>query len=282
MTSFAEAPPQSQKAVRTSPYDSWVSPDGSTIAQFYRRDGGYLVRFPDQADFEIASGTLSTRACAVSEDMRPVAITLYHNAILPMIGNYRGGLNLHGSAIDLDGRAAAFLGASRRGKTTLAGAFAKAGHPYLSEDVVAIEADEDAFLVNPARAVLRLFHDSASFLLGHDPDWTDEDGKQELATGASLPFSRDSVPLASIYLLGPGDATKPQIRRIEPQRALAQLLPHAFILDVEDKGRLRGHFERLGNLSFKLPCYELDYPREFEILPQVIDAIRNHMKESDA
>jgi hypothetical protein len=36
---------------------------------------------------------------------------------------------------------------------------------------------------------------------------------------------------------------------------------------------LRGHFGRLGELSEKIVCKTLDYPRQYSELPRVIDAI---------
>jgi hypothetical protein len=50
-------------------------------------------------------------------------------------------------------------------------------------------------------------------------------------------------------------------------------MPHAFILDVTDKGRLKGHFGRMADLSQDIPCYALDFTRDYAELPRVRSAI---------
>ncbi len=260
-------------------YDTWTRPDGEIAALFCRAPDGFFVRFPDQADFLIDSDGLTVRCLAVSEAMRPVAASLYHNAIVPLLGNYCGGLNLHGSAVLVDGGAIVFLGESRRGKTTLAGAFARAGFPFLTEDVVTLEQRDAAMWISPSRPVLRLFHDSASFLLDGPPGWQEEDGKTELASGTNLPFSNSSAPLLAIYLLGDGSSEEPTIAPLPPQTGLGELMRHSFVLDVNDRVRLKAHFLRLANLSSQVPVFTLDYPRRFEELPQIIAHLRAHAKE---
>jgi hypothetical protein len=60
----------------------------------------------------------------------PVIATILHG---------RGDLILHGSAVEIaDGRAVLFLGDNSAGKSTLAGAFVKAGHALVNDDVAAI------------------------------------------------------------------------------------------------------------------------------------------------
>ena len=64
-------------------------------------------------------------------------------------------------------------------------------------------------------------------------------------------------------------------RKLNAAEALAQLIQHAFILDVEDRARLKAHFGRLGELAASVPCYALDYPRDYQHLPKVIEMVIN-------
>lgn len=254
------------------PYDRWVAVDGGDMAEFYRLPTGWLVRFPDLMDYVIDAAAMAVTCIPVDEDEREYSRDQYVNAILPLIGNYTGGLFLHGSAVSLQrGQAIAFIGESRRGKTTLAGAFARAGHPFLSEDTVDLASHPGGYLIRPSRPVLRLFGDSAGHLLGESVP--EADGKQPLAASASLPFAASPAPAAAIFLLGPGEADQVTIDRLSETAALAQLMRHAFILDVGDKPRLRGHFQRLSDLAATVPCYALDFPRDYAHLPAVISAI---------
>lgn len=281
MTAFTNLPPRPQLAPATPAYDRWTSPQGDLSALFFRRDNGFLVRFPDEADFEIDEATGAVRCYPVSEGLRREAHSLYENSIVPLIGNHHGGLFLHASAIVTPQQnALAFLGVSRRGKSTTAAAFARAGHPYLSEDVLRLEQVDHGYTANPSRPVIRLLDDSAVRLLGRAPgQGEDDDDKVEFATAGILPFATAPTPLAMFYFLGPGAATAVEIAPLASHLALAEMMQHAFVLDVDDKQRLRQRFARLSDLSAEVPCFRLDFPRNYAQLPQVIDTILHHARD---
>ena len=270
-----------QRALQTEPYDRWVSPEGHCQAEFHRLAQGFLIRFPGQADFLLnepgpVCGYTVTGWPAPESDGK-TALNLFHNAILPILGNHTGGLFLHGSAVRIadgnEGGAIAFLGLSRGGKTTLAGSFAKAGYPFLTEDVIDLERREGRYWLQPKRSKLRLFVDSARHLLGEQTRFDDENRKQDVEAGQSLPFASAPVPLRQIYVLGTDHSAALSIRSFSLQEALGALMPHAYILDVENKAALRSHFSRIGDLSQDIGCYALDYRRTYAELPKVQEAI---------
>lgn len=270
--------PRAQQPLNTEPYDRWVSPEGMCMAEFHRLDDAFLVRFPTQADFVVTPQDtpqdFDIRAWP-APGCDPATVTnLYHNAIEPMLGNHNGGLFLHGSAVRVDdeasvGSAIAFLGLSRGGKTTLAGSFAKAGKPFLTEDVIDLRLEGGHYWLQPKRSKLRLFADSARFLLGDNAPIADTELKQDVDAVEALPFSSEPVPLKQIYILGTDHQAPLSIRPFSLQEALSTLMPHAFILDVEDRKRLHGHFARLADLSQDVDCYALDFTRDYAELPKV-------------
>jgi len=278
LTTFEALPPRPQEPLADVPFDRWVNPVGSVSAEFRRIPEGYFARFPGQADFSISLEAMHVRGTPVDGTPLTVLESLYHNSIEPIIANHLGGLNLHGSAVATPHGAIAFLGQSRSGKTTLAGAFARAGHAFLTEDVLTLTDTGDGYLVQPQRAVLRLFHDSAQFLLGSQPGWEDEELKQELAAGDRLPFASEPAPLIAIFLLGPDESDDVSLVPLGAAEALSQLIPHSFVLDVEDRQRLAAHFGRLGELASRVPCHSLDYPRCYAQLPEVIGAVLERVK----
>lgn len=265
-----ETRPQPPRA--DAPYDTWRDPGGATAAQFYRESDGFLVRFPGEADFAIDGETLAVQ-CHPAPGDSDTSDKLFHNSIVPLLANHRGCLALHGSAVLVGGRAVGFLGPSRRGKTTLAGAFARAGFPYLTEDVLGLQPTPDGYLVQPDRPELRLFRDSAAYLLGPAAPELEADDKSSLRPSSRLPFSGHPAPLASLFVLGPGTAPEVRIDPLGPAEALAELIQNAFVLDVEDRLRLRAHFSRIGTLSESVSCYRLDYPRRYEQLGMVINTV---------
>lgn len=273
-------PFRSQEPLTSQPYDLWVSPNGAGQAEFHRTPEGHLIRFPGQADFLIEhadqQAKTAIRGWPASDGAARAAETLYHNAILPIVGNHQGGLFLHGSAVELghgaDRCAIAFLGLSRSGKTTLAGAFAKAGYRFLTEDVIDLRIELGTYWLQPKRSTLRLFADSAAYLLGRTAS-SNMDEKHEIEAGQNLPFARDPAPLRQIYVLGEDHSARTKIAKHSSQSSLAAIMPHAFVLDVEDKERLNGHFVRMADLAEEIGCFTLDYPRQYSELPGVIEAV---------
>lgn len=267
---FVRCEPRPQARLERDPYDTWLDPSGQVSAQFVRHPGGFLVRFIEEADFEIDAATLRVR-CFPVPGPTDTSTKLYHNSIDPLLANYRGELNLHASAAVVGAGALGFVGPSRRGKTTLAGAFARAGHAFLTEDVLRVEERGEGFHAFPSRPELRLFHDSAVFLAPACAGGGEADGKTTLATVPGLPHHDSPVPLAALFLLGPGaTAGEITLQRLSPADALAGLARNSFILDVEDRKRLAQHFSRLGTLAEKVPCYSLDYPRAYDHIPTLL------------
>lgn len=274
---FQVLPSAEQGELSLKPYDYWINPGGDTAAKFYRRSDSYLVRFPDQADFLIREEDLAVRCIPVPGLPLPVVHSLYQNSIRPIVGNHQGELYLHGSAVAIGDVAIAFTAPSRHGKTTLAGAFAKAGYPFLSEDVIQLVPENSGLLLVPQEAQLRLLPDSASYLLGRANGAQHEEGtKSVIEANHELVHCDRPLPLRWIFSLG--ESSELQLTHLSQSAGIAKLLQQSFILDVEDKGRLRAHFQRLAQLARTIPCCELSYRRNYDEIPHVIAAITSLVK----
>lgn len=279
MVNFVSHPPREQAPLPGEPYDRWIVPGEGVKAEFHRWGHGYLMRFEGDADFEIYPDEPRVVGWPTPEEDPAHYQSLFHNAILPLIGDHNGGLFLHGSAVAIGGRAVAFIGQSGDGKTTLAGALAKAGHPFLTEDVIELVASSGGYTLQPKPSGLRLFADSAHYLLGDAIEWPENASKLDVSSDATIPFRDQPAPLAAIVILGHDHAAELSITPIQTSAAVQLLLPHSFILDVEDKPRLKTHFGRIVGLSLDVRCYQLDYTRDYEKLPQVITAITAAVQE---
>src|SRR4029079_11072076 len=132
---------------------------------FYRDSDEYVVRFPDLADFVISLDRQTVRCTPAPGIPDDLIAVLYSNQVVPLVMGCNGDLVLHGSAVVIDGRAIAFLGPSRRGKSTLAAGFAKAGYPFLTDDGLILDRDGEDYLVRPRAPSLRLCSDSEAAVL---------------------------------------------------------------------------------------------------------------------
>jgi hypothetical protein len=119
---------------------------------------------------------------------------------LPLAAVLQGVEVLHASAVVLDGRAIAFVGASHAGKTTLAMALVRAGAALLCDDVLAVEPTEHGVLAHPGPAVVNLRHAAADALGAPDPRAT-ELGADEEARRVLVPMEGAAAPLRALYVL---------------------------------------------------------------------------------
>ena len=108
-----------QASIESTPFHNYVLGDGTVWTEFYRSDAGYLLRFPDLADFEVsADGTEVIAHPAKGTDSATVE-HLYLNQIAPLALSRQGQPAFHASVVTVSGRAVAFLGKSGMGKSTL-------------------------------------------------------------------------------------------------------------------------------------------------------------------
>jgi hypothetical protein len=278
-------PALDQTAVASAPFHAWTCPDGTPWTQFHRMNGGYLLRFPDLADFEIAAD--ASVSCVpvpgISEDTLQ---HLYLNQVLPLILSKLGRLVFHASAVVTDGRAMAFMGESGRGKSTLAASFSMSGSQFLTDDGLVVEADAAGFQALPSHPSIRLWEDSEAALL---PPTTRRapplhyTSKARFLADADLGFCNGARPLRRVYFLGDGSANGVTIEPLGAARTLMELVKNSFLLDVEEQSRLSSHFAQVAALANRPIHYRLDYPRRFERLTAVRKAILDHVhQEGDA
>jgi hypothetical protein len=273
-----------QEAIDGAPFHEWTFPDGSLAARFYRLGGGYLLRFPGLADFEI-SAALDVACVPAPRVARTTCEHVYLNQVLPLVLARRGKLVFHASAVDVDAAALAFVGASGRGKSTLAAAFAAAGARVLADDGLVLEAAGGGYRALPGHPSLRLWDDSRAALLPPDarsaPPLPHTDKARFLA-GTGLAFGADARPLARAYFLGEGGAAQTVIAPMRGSEAAVEWVRHSFLLDLEERSVLAAQFDRVAGLADHVRCYRLDYPRRYEELRRVREAIVAQLHEEAA
>jgi len=258
------------------PFHNWDFPDGSAWSQFYRTSSGYLIRFPDLADFEVSVDGQHVTAAPVPGVSEATLEHLYLNQVLPLALSKHGKLVFHGSAVELLGGAVAFLAESGRGKSTLAASFAVGGHRFLTDDGLILEQNNGNYVVLPSHPSLRLWEDSEQRLLGGEArtaPTVNYTSKARFLAGSRLAYCGQPKPLLTAYFLGEGGADDISLARLTQTETLIEWAKHSFLLDVDDQSLIGAHFDRIAVLANGVPCFRLDYPRRYDDLSRVIDAV---------
>ncbi len=268
--------PRRQAPLACAPFHTWVFPDGTLWTEFYRVDGGYLLRFPQLADFQVAADAGMVTGFPVPGVSTGTAQHLYLNQVLPLALSQRGQQVYHASAVEVGEGAIVLAGESGRGKSTLAASFAVNGFRFLTDDGLVLERGAEGYAVLPSHPSIRLWADSADALIQPGAETAPAvcyTPKARFLAGAQVPFCDRARPLRRVYFLGDGSAETVTIEPLRPAEALVAWVQHSFLLDVEAQPRLASHFDQVASLA-ELPIhYRLDYPRRYDALAEVHAAI---------
>jgi hypothetical protein len=282
MADFRLLDARTQEAMQPAPYHEWVFPDGERWAQFFRTDAGYLLRFPELADFGISGVALSVTCYPAPEVTAGTCEHIYLNQVLPLVLSKQGKLVFHASAVEVAGVAAAFLAESGRGKSTLAASFATGGYRFLTDDGLVVEAGVGGFLALPSHPSIRLCEDSQRALVAATAatappvQYTD---KVRFLAGEGITFCPQPRPLKRAYFLGDGQAAAVTFERMSAPEAMMEWVKNSFLLDPKEPSLLASHFGKVAELANRIRCYRLDFPRRFEELPRLRQAIVEHLEE---
>ena len=259
----------------------WFSPTGELWLSFAKIDGGYLLRFNQLADFFVSA---DGREITHQPEPDVPCNTIRHlllDQVIPLVINLRGGEALHASAVLTGQRAVAFAGQTGSGKSTVAGSFLSAGYPLLSDDCLALEEKDEEVFAKPAYPGLRLWKDAAGELFGENKTYravahytsknqVDIEPKPEA-------FCSEPKPLKRLYVIADASESEGEtdivIDSLPPRDSFMALLKAAFRLDITDQNMLTRQFRFLERVVSKVSIKRLIYPRDFNFLPAVREAI---------
>jgi hypothetical protein len=280
--SFVRHAEREQSPAAGTPFQVWSQPDQTVWTLFFRQGGDYLLRFPGFADFIVSASGKQVECWPAPGTALATISHLYLNQLLPRALSRQGRLVLHGSAVSVNGFSLVFLGRSGRGKSTMAAGFATSGGHFLTDDGVLLEWVDGALFVLPSHPSIRLWEDSRRALVDEGPEVAPPvpyTSKQRFLAGTDLPFCDEAQPIRRMFLLGESTAGAIMLRRCSASEAAMGMVSNSFLLDIGEKEMLARHFDDIGVIA-NLPIhYHLDYPRRYDDLHRVREAIVRHAFE---
>lgn len=261
----------------------WTLPSGEPWLSCAKYEGGYLLRFPNLADFSVDDEGEIIRVAA-SETPADTLRHLLLDQVLPLVLNLKGCESLHATAVLTPMGVCAFAGPTGVGKSTLAASFLQAGYAVLSDDCLVLKEEGAQILALPAYPGLRLWEDTIEalsedlyrfFPVAH---YTSK--KRLVPLRHSDTFLLDPHPLARIYFLVQRNETEkesrfvhPVIERLSCRDGFMELIQFAFRLDVRDRAMLLRQFHFVEEVITRVPVRRLRIPNAFSSLPAVRQAI---------
>lgn len=191
----------------------------------------------------------------------------------------RGFEPLHATVVVANGRAAAFLGDSGFGKSSLAACFLQAGYRVLTDDLLILHESAGEVLAYPGPARIKLFPKMARRLLGDTASGIPmnlETQKLIMSMNSQRSCSRP-VPVGAVYTVaGPREVSRQQrvnIKTLTPREGFLALVKNTFNARLTNADRLERQFTTTARLVDRIPVKRLSYPRVLSRLPEVREAV---------
>ncbi|MDE3224255.1 MAG: hypothetical protein KGN30_02445, partial [Nitrospirota bacterium] len=251
---------------------------------------GYLLRFPDLADFFVDQLGRDIVGVPFPETSEDTFRHLFLDQVLPLTLTLHGRHALHATAVLTPAGACAFLGEAGAGKSTLAASFLFAGYPVLCDDCLVLDLERERILARPAYPGVRLWDDSLE-AFGTDrcptrPVAQYTSKRRPVLDACRDHFPHTTQPLVRIYSLcrqevAEGAALgKEWLEPLSQQASFMELLACTFILDTEDQAGLLGQFRWLERVVSAAPVRRLHVPNDFGALASVRATILTDLRPS--
>jgi hypothetical protein len=219
-------------------------------------DGQHFhFRYCDQTEFLVnRSGTRILARWPEDQSLENTTTYLV-GQIAAFVLRLRGLVCLHGSSILVGERAVTIVGDSGAGKSTTAAAFARLGHPVLTEDVSPVIEREQDFLIQTGYPRINLWDDVVESFYGSSTalprivsNW---DKKYLDLQREGVRFHKEAALLSAVYVLADrrdGEAA-PRIEPLSATESLLALLTNAHGRYLLDKPMRAREFELLSRLN---------------------------------
>lgn len=250
-------------------------------AGLHRLDDAMLFIAPDAARYRVSQGRDILVEPIENAHDRNVRLYLLGSAFGALV-HQRGLLPLHANAVEIDGRAFAFIGAQGEGKSTLAAWFHDQGHRIIADDICVIDFVEGVPVAMPGLPRLRLWEDalasSGRDFRAFDRSFVGDDAWNKYDVPINFDrLTREPLPFAAAYLLESGDEFA--ARHLQGLEAARAIFEHTYRGGYVDAANgQKSHWEAAVRLVQKAPIFRLNRKRGFERFDLQAHKIRDHAK----
>lgn len=271
------------------PEGSECTPAWATVDHLRSADGSwYRIRYDYRghvADFSIrCDGSEITVHAGEGEADSEVA-NLIEGPILGRAMRLAGQPCLHATALAVDGKAVALMGASGVGKSSLAWALVQQGCTLVTDDMVGLAPGPEGLFVQPGRARLRMWPDVAERLgvRGGDsrvlfPTTTE---MEKIGVRDPAVFEERPVRLHAIYRVLPRDPelAAPSIVAMPASERLAELAANLHGMIAPGRAERQRELMLLAKVAATVPVCSLTLPDDLDALPGMAAELRRRLFE---
>ena len=248
----------------------WRDNDGAVCAYGESADGSHWLHLPSLASFRFDGQSTTITAFPRPGARIDLVQDAFARSVLPMALQARGGEALHASAVLLAGGVVALCAVSETGKSTLAYALGRRGHPIWADDAVVFQSHDTGVTALPVPFSVRIRPASASYF-----------GARSEAAGVTLvsPDECQPTPIIAVCVLRRAEHTVSTVR-LTPVDAFAAVLEHAYCFDLHDAERKRRMINAYAALTRQVPAIQVEFADGLDQIPTIAEAIERAVLES--
>jgi len=232
--------------------------DSSAMA-IEQLDGGEFirVRYGDGTTFVLNRGGSELIASWTPPSTPEDVETYLFGQIAGLLLYRRGSTCLHASAIAYCGRALIFLGMAEAGKSTLAAAFARAGHRVLTDDLLVIDKARYGFTTRPGIPRIGLWPESTTYLWGDAdalPRQVSTWDKRYLDLVKANLYQEVPLTVGAVYVLAErAPIGSARIAPVTGANSLRALVANKYVTRVSNREQDKRDFLLLSELADSVP-----------------------------
>jgi hypothetical protein len=235
------------------------------------RSGGELwIEIPEVATFHLSAGSGVLSANPEESIDANAVLDAYYGAVLPLVVQATQGLEvIHASAVLVpsQGIVAGFCGISESGKSTVAYGLTARRYEQWSDDALAFRADRVQVITAVGLPFTIKLRESSAAHFGASSEGIDVRDEFEWKTAR----------LGAVFLIEPIDSEHSGeavvVERMNSADSLHALLPNAYRFHPQTDERRRETMRSYLELVGSIPVFAARYPRGFERLPELLDAL---------
>lgn len=237
--------------------------------------GALRVRYDDTGLFEIdpSGRRITWFAPEGVDEVRARKDVL--GRVIALAFQQAGVLTLHGSAVDLGGRALCFVAPKFHGKSTTAAALVDAGATLLADDLVVVDDVGGTPTLRPTLDTVHLWPDAAEHVGRGASPVADgaEQAKVQVTYGSGQGLQ--GAPLDGIYLLVPteGPASAVRRRRLDDTTGAMALLGQLKVGDLLGAAAVLDLLPLATGLARRVGVHRLEVPRDLARLPHLVEQL---------
>lgn len=248
--------------------------------RFQASPGEFLLKIDNVAWYYVLRGEeiiIEPFNGASKKDIRVFLLGSVFAALL----HQRNYLVLHGSAVEVKGKAVIFTGVSGAGKSTLAASLCRRGYKLITDDLCAVKFSEEGIpQLMPGFPNLKLWADSAK-ALGQNIDSLTaiRDNLEKYRISAEDSFSLEAMPISRMYILNSHNNSDIKISKLEALKKLEAIINNTYRLRFV-KGQLGKaiHFKQCGKAAKYLQVYNVFRPKIGFMIDELTSTLEEELK----